>query len=169
MNKCQGDLYMMEFHFGQTSFLLVLQACTAVVTGMAGCAGTILQREPTPPKTALIILVTSTPQVSRETEELLLCWYLVTLTWWIHLYPLLSIFEEIRLNLIIVLSREGNTLLWRGWSVVSPSRDQENLDQLYTLCNHPWEKADGNVQYCWCNKLSFVDLLYSFCIQVLGN
>jgi len=49
--------------------MLVLQGCTAVVTGTAGCAGTTLQREPTPLKTAPIIFLTLTPQVSSKTPE----------------------------------------------------------------------------------------------------
>lgn len=54
-------------------FLSVSQVCTAVVTGMAGCAGMILQQEPTPPKTAQNFLATLTPQVCSET--LLICCY----------------------------------------------------------------------------------------------
>lgn len=50
--------------------LLTPQVCTAVVTGTAGCAGTILRRELTPLKTAPIILWTLTPQVSSESQEL---------------------------------------------------------------------------------------------------
>ncbi len=49
----------------------MFQVCTAVVTGMAGCAGTILPQEPLPPKTALIILETLTPRVSSEADILL--------------------------------------------------------------------------------------------------
>lgn len=49
--------------------LFFLQGCTAVVTGMAGCAGTTLRQEPTLSKTALIIFPTSTQQVSSVTQE----------------------------------------------------------------------------------------------------
>lgn len=49
--------------------LLTPQVCTAVATGMAGCAGMILRRELTPLRTAPIILWTLTPQVSSEPQE----------------------------------------------------------------------------------------------------
>lgn len=63
--------------------LLVLQGSTAVAPGMAGCAGTILQQEPMPPKTALIFFLTWTPQVS---SEFLLCWCLVNFSWWTYVW-----------------------------------------------------------------------------------
>lgn len=50
--------------------MLVLQGCTVIVTGMAGCAGMTLKQEPTPPKTALTIFLTLTQQVSSTTQEL---------------------------------------------------------------------------------------------------
>lgn len=49
--------------------LPLLQDHTAVVPGMAGCAGTTLRREPTPFKTALIILSTLTPRVRRKPQD----------------------------------------------------------------------------------------------------
>lgn len=65
-----------SFHVGQMFdpetckrfivFLLMLQVCTAVVSGMAGCAGMIHQRELIAPKTAPIIFWSLTRQVSSE-------------------------------------------------------------------------------------------------------
>lgn len=49
--------------------LLVWQVRTAAVTSMGGCAGMILQQEPTPPKTALITFLTSIPQVSSDIQQ----------------------------------------------------------------------------------------------------
>ncbi len=78
-NPCDADVISAcwVFYIGLTQepeackhfllFLLVLQVCTAVVTGMAGCVGTIHQLELMPPKSALIILATLTPLVSCGT------------------------------------------------------------------------------------------------------
>ena len=48
--------------------VLVWQVCSAVVAGTAGCVGTTLQQEATPPRTALITFPTSTRQVSSESS-----------------------------------------------------------------------------------------------------
>ena len=49
--------------------VLVWQVCSAVVAGTAGCVGTTLQQEATPPRTALITSLTLTPQVSSDTAS----------------------------------------------------------------------------------------------------
>lgn len=46
--------------------------------------------------------------------------------------------------LAVVCFRKGDQVLWRGRSVVSPPRDQQDLDQLHPLCKHPGETTEGN-------------------------
>lgn len=36
---------------------------------------------------------------------------------------------------ISILFRKGIQVLQRGWAVVSPPREQQDMDQLYTLCH----------------------------------
>ncbi len=74
-------------------FVLVFQVCTAVAPGMACCAGTTLKQEPSPPKTALIIFLTSTQQVSSEPQEIFYWLYLKSLDYNISLlYGLIKVY-----------------------------------------------------------------------------
>lgn len=118
---------------------LLSQGCSAVVTGTGGSAGTTRQREPTPPKAAPIILVTLTPQVSSA-------YFLSTLAWPIQPFiPFLTVFEVPGFNRTTAVHREGDQVLWRRWWVVSSPSVPSNLDQLYTLHDHPWEETGGKM------------------------
>lgn len=45
---------------------------------------------------------------------------------------------------MVVCFRKGDQVLWRGRAVVSPPRDQQDVDQLHPLCKHPGETTEGN-------------------------
>lgn len=119
----------------------LLEVCIAVVTGTVGCAGMTHQQERTRLISALSICLTSNLLVSKTQYNL----KMLAPSNELHFLKRITevYYSTLKWCIYHVILRKCNEVLWRGWAVVPPSRQQHGLDQLFTVCWKRQREAAG--------------------------